>query len=135
MRISDWSSDVCSSDLGFSQSFLDGITAGLRVHPNARPQSIEQWLDLFDPGDANTATTDQLAVEAAGPAFQGIVKAPEPKPGPTSRRMPAFEPLNDAPEDRPPTAARAGPDVFHKNRFVMPETGVATVIFVTSRSA
>src|SRR3546814_16083505 len=105
MRISDWSADVCSSDLGgdwpgFSQSFLDGITAGLRVHPNARPQSIEQWLDLFDPGDANTATTDQLAVEAAGPAFQGIVKAPEPKPGPTSRSMPAFEPLHEAPQDR-----------------------------------
>src|SRR3546814_4729190 len=60
------------------------------------------------------------------PAFQGIVKAPEPKPGPTSRRMPAFEPLNEAPEDRPPTAARAGPAVFHKNRFVMQATGVAT---------
>src|SRR3546814_12520128 len=92
MRISDCSSDVCSSDL----------------------------------------TTDQLAVEAAGPAFQGIVKAPEPKPGPTSRRMPAFEPLNEAPEDRPPTAARAGPAVFPKNRFVMQATGVATVLFVTS---
>src|SRR3546814_16984753 len=78
MRISDCSSDVCSSDL----------------------------------------TTDQLAVEAAGPAFQGIVKAPEPKPCPTSRRMPAFEPLHEAPEDRPPTAARAGPAVFHKNRSV-----------------
>src|SRR3546814_15652419 len=51
---------------------------------------------------------------------------------PTSRRMPAFEPLNEAPEDRPPTAARAGPAVFHKNRFVMQATGVATVLFVTS---
>src|SRR3546814_13487244 len=91
MRISDCSSDVCSSDL----------------------------------------TTDQLAVEAAGPAFQGLVKAPEPKQGPTSRRMPAFEPLNEAPEDRPPTAARAGPSVFHKNRFVMPAPGVGTVLFVT----
>src|SRR3546814_10085069 len=48
--------------------------------------------------------------------------------------MTGFEPLNEAPEDRPPTAARAGPAVFHKNRFVMQATGVATVLFVTSVS-
>src|SRR3546814_2187195 len=31
MRISDWSSDVCSSDLGIAVDSVSGITAGLAV--------------------------------------------------------------------------------------------------------
>src|SRR3546814_119737 len=32
MRISDWSSDVCSSDLGINTMFNTGTTVGVNVH-------------------------------------------------------------------------------------------------------
>src|SRR3546814_10883432 len=40
MRISDWSSDVCSSDLLFPGEVLHGLELDLFVEKNARPRAL-----------------------------------------------------------------------------------------------
>lgn len=35
---------------GFSQRFLNAILAGLKLEPEGRPQSLEQWYQLFEQG-------------------------------------------------------------------------------------
>src|SRR3546814_12138656 len=51
MRISDWSSDVCSSDLGFYRMWaLDGISRSQAAlgRPAEAARSLEQALASFD---------------------------------------------------------------------------------------
>ncbi len=42
---------------GFSQQFLDSVHAGLRLEPEARPQSIEDWADMFNTTSADTLSS------------------------------------------------------------------------------
>src|SRR3546814_13259643 len=43
MRISDWSSDVCSSDLAWA--------ASIAKQPTTRRHEVEAWTDLLDAAD------------------------------------------------------------------------------------
>lgn len=36
---------------GFSQKFLNAVFAGLKLEPEGRPQSLEEWADVFANGD------------------------------------------------------------------------------------
>src|SRR3546814_1992810 len=50
MRISDWSSDVCSSDLDLGAPPVDGAERILRVdeQPDARPPRVERRKEIDD---------------------------------------------------------------------------------------
>lgn len=43
---------------GFSQHFLDAVFDGLRLQPEERPQSLEDWARIFDRNDAGYALPD-----------------------------------------------------------------------------
>src|SRR3546814_12484974 len=51
MRISDWSSDVCSSDLMNRQMGIDMITTMMEVRENPRPGLINALLQLRIDGE------------------------------------------------------------------------------------
>lgn len=44
---------------GFSQRFLDAVFAGLKLQPEDRPQTIEDWYQLFDGGVTQVAKLAQ----------------------------------------------------------------------------
>ena len=49
---------------GFQQQFLDAVFAGLKLEPEGRPQSLEQWSDLFANGISAQASPS--AIESSG---------------------------------------------------------------------
>src|SRR3546814_7128376 len=91
MRISDWSSDVCSSDLTHRDDELWAITAFLLRLPELSP---EEYRSMTKAGDA---TSDGRMVALAGPVqnsatacarchgIDGAGRA-APSPGPSCRR-------------------------------------------------
>src|SRR3546814_13131518 len=61
MRISDWSSDVCSSDLGTQVVPGAGCCGAINFHLDAQEAALEQmranidaWLPLLDSGQAES---------------------------------------------------------------------------------
>src|SRR3546814_19872688 len=66
MRISDWSSDVCSSDLG-SSTINNGICLRVneagRTHPDA-PDVLAKWASIGAPIDAAAFHASYDAVQA-----------------------------------------------------------------------
>src|SRR3546814_17564366 len=67
MRISDWSSDVCSSDLGSAASSPDALAARL----NKIEKLLEQQRNALDALSANPASP----VSSAGSADESQIKA------------------------------------------------------------
>src|SRR3546814_2256319 len=49
MRISDWSSDVCSSDLGLTEAAFDAELAALRSDPALDSLASAFWLPRIEP--------------------------------------------------------------------------------------
>src|SRR3546814_13042835 len=77
MRISDWSSDVCSSDLEYRWGLL-----GLALHAGA---SVAQVAELpASTPDASTPPVDQTA-DHSGPLPTIPLSAPKPAPLPVAK--------------------------------------------------
>src|SRR3546814_11319330 len=81
MRISDWSSDVCSSDLSFQHLLLSIIGFGLRVYSQhhdvvghaARWSGFHERVarDILDGGDSVAIDTrGRLVILAANPSIK-----------------------------------------------------------------
>ena len=47
---------------GFDQKFLNAVTAGLKLEPEGRPQSLEDWLHSFDYTDINLKSVEPVSV-------------------------------------------------------------------------
>ncbi len=69
---------------GFSKKFLQAIDAGMTIKPSDRPQSLQEWLDLFGKKDADDPVgEDDVATRffAHEVASEGIAPVPPPAPG------------------------------------------------------
>jgi serine/threonine protein kinase len=76
---------------GFSPSFARAVDAAMAIMPSERPQTIPQWLKLFDASVGAGDEDDRTEVRAYLPA-SAVEKAPPPEPEP---KAPA-EPKPDA---------------------------------------
>src|SRR3546814_19358701 len=92
MRISDWSSDVCSSDLGLPVYRLAAVERGWHTppHPTLSPEG-ERTLGRFPPPARHTAASNPLITAPQSPTIALIhtSRAPDPPamwPGPHSPR-------------------------------------------------
>src|SRR3546814_17180350 len=98
MRISDWSSDVCSSDLGEDSRARKALDAALKA---ARVLTGEGWRQRVEEGRPDGAAEGFLALarrqvyaRAGGPEHGSSLEAPAPPP--VEGLNPAARPLPDA---------------------------------------
>src|SRR3546814_18775603 len=120
MRISDWSSDVCSSDLRIAS--IDGkpLTSigGLQIHPEAAladldPVEADLWLlpgsDRWRAGEIAALTSALRTRRAAGQPLAALcgptaalphARLPDAHPHPTNHLQ--FPPANDPPPKNHP---------------------------------
>lgn len=111
---------------GFSRSFLRAIDAAMIIRPGDRPQSIPQWLELFDLADdaplpsfgaeADDTPTRFSAFqdlpEEIVPVVAPVVLAdPEPSAGPPSPEPAVPEPAKPLPAAAIPEAGPTSPAV------------------------
>ena len=47
---------------GFDQNFLNAVIAGLKLEPEGRPQSLEDWLQAFEYTDINLKSVEPVSV-------------------------------------------------------------------------
>ena len=69
---------------GFSKKFLQAIDKGMTIKPTERPQSIQEWLDMFGKKDVEeVAGEDDVATRffAHEVASEAITPVPPPAPG------------------------------------------------------
>jgi non-specific serine/threonine protein kinase len=69
---------------GFSKKFLQAIDAGMTIKPSDRPQSLQEWLDMFGKKDVEEAVgEDDVATRffAHEVASEAITPVPPPAPG------------------------------------------------------
>ena len=69
---------------GFSKKFLNAIDAGMTIKPSERPQSLQEWLDMFGKKDVEEAAgEDDVATRffAHEVASEAITPVPPPAPG------------------------------------------------------
>src|SRR3546814_4446005 len=72
MRISDWSSDVCSSDLMAEDCLQDTLIAALRAYPRLRHRdNLRAWLYTI----AHRKATDVIRLRARRPTTVQIGRA------------------------------------------------------------
>src|SRR3546814_11155036 len=84
MRISDWSSDVCSSDLWTSLESRNGYTTPATQNPNANPCQASYGNGLTGTGssyDAGTAPIDRVPANGGPAAFVEAAYALSPFAG------------------------------------------------------
>ena len=88
---------------GYSRPFLTAIDTAMTIRPQERPQSITEWLALFDNADRRSARKVDEVEEDVTRFFAHEVQAEEIVP---------VAPLLDGEEDRPPvdTKIPADPD-------------------------
>ena len=69
---------------GFSKKFLQAIDTGMTIKPSERPQSLQEWLDMFGKKDAEEAVGDEDVATrffAHEVASEEITPVPPPAPG------------------------------------------------------
>jgi serine/threonine protein kinase len=69
---------------GFSKKFLEAIDQGMTIKPTERPQSIQEWLDLFGKKDVEEPAGDEDVATrffAHEVASEEITPVPPPAPG------------------------------------------------------
>ncbi len=86
---------------GYSRPFLTAIDAAMTIRPQERPQSITEWLALFENADRRSARKVEDAEEDVTRFFAHEVQAEE--------IVPVAAPL-DGEEDRPPVDAKIPAD-------------------------
>ena len=69
---------------GFSKKFLHAIDAGMTIKPSERPQSLQEWLDMFGKKDVEEPVGDEDVATrffAHEVASEAITPVPPPAPG------------------------------------------------------
>jgi non-specific serine/threonine protein kinase len=69
---------------GFSKKFLHAIDAGMTIKPSERPQSLQEWLDMFGKKDVEELAGDEDVATrffAHEVASEEITPVPPPAPG------------------------------------------------------
>jgi serine/threonine protein kinase len=69
---------------GFSKKFLHAIDAGMTIKPSERPQSLQEWLDMFGKKDVEEPVGDEDVATrffAHEVASEEITPVPPPAPG------------------------------------------------------
>src|SRR3546814_13330342 len=78
MRISDWSSDVCSSDLNLYVGGLDTVTANIGLHIWHLATHLDQQAELrADPSKLTLAIEEMMRAYAAVTTFRTVTRATE----------------------------------------------------------
>jgi non-specific serine/threonine protein kinase len=120
---------------GFSPAFVRAVEAAMAIKPADRPQSVSQWLRMFEAEDApvNDEATRIAVIRDAPPA------PPRAEPPPPAAAKPAEPPPVKAPEAKPvrpeaePPVAPAGSaeaEPAKRNRAPIILAGVAVAILL-----
>ena len=103
---------------GFSRAFTRAVDAAMAIQPSARPQSIGEWLKLFDAPDADVeddatrvvvapkATPTPTPAQVAAAAVAQAAAAP-PAKAPPAKKAPAPKKAAVPPPQPPPAAPAA----------------------------
>jgi serine/threonine protein kinase len=87
---------------GFSQAFLRGIDAAMTIRPSDRPQTIPEWLEMFDPGYEPKAPALVAGADEAKTRFAAFAELPEEiVPVAPPSILPVEEPQPSAADDAP----------------------------------
>src|SRR3546814_18060996 len=116
MRISDWSSDVCSSDLGLSRKKTIGGITGRDVPADRIHGSVAAHLIAAQRGAMLLRVHDVVATVDALKVRNAVAGQPMPRtsPPPTSPRWPADECRVDAGQTLTSPAQAPAPAGFHR---------------------
>ncbi len=64
---------------GYDRNFLEAIDASMMLHARDRPQSVEEWLEIFKHGSSSEPKTMLIANEEPAPPIEDQKQIAEPK--------------------------------------------------------